>query len=80
MHGISNGPNGRALNDTVAETGPGFADDAVLEGELRPGDLAAETEAAAERLKRSGWVRDSAAALAAAPEDDEGDETQAHPS
>jgi hypothetical protein len=31
--GISNGPNSRPLDDTVAQTGPGIPDDALLEGE-----------------------------------------------
>ncbi|MBW3617278.1 MAG: hypothetical protein KY446_05920 [Proteobacteria bacterium] len=31
--GISNGTNSRSLNDTVAQTGPGIPDDALLPGE-----------------------------------------------
>ena len=31
--GISNGTNSRPLNDTVAQTGPGIPDDALLPGE-----------------------------------------------
>ena len=31
--GISDGTNSRPLNDTVAQTGPGIPDDALLEGE-----------------------------------------------
>ncbi len=31
--GISNGANSRPLNDTVAQTGPGIPDDALLPGE-----------------------------------------------
>lgn len=30
---ISNGPNARPLNDTIASTGPGFPDDALAPGE-----------------------------------------------
>lgn len=30
---ISNGPNARPLNDTIASTGPGIADDALAPGE-----------------------------------------------
>lgn len=33
QRGISNGPNSRPLDDTVAQTGPGIPDDALLEGE-----------------------------------------------
>ena len=66
--GISNGPNSRPLDDTVAETGPGIADDAVLEGELAPGDLGADADAQVERLRRSGWTKETV------------DESEAHPS
>ena len=33
QRGISNGTNSRPLNDTVAQTGPGIPDDALLPGE-----------------------------------------------
>jgi len=33
---ISNGPNDRARNETVAGTGPGIADDALAPGEEMP--------------------------------------------
>lgn len=33
QRGISNGPNSRPLDDTVAQTGPGIPDDALLPGE-----------------------------------------------
>ena len=33
QRGIGNGPNSRPLDDTVAQTGPGIPDDALLDGE-----------------------------------------------
>jgi hypothetical protein len=33
---ISNGPNDRAINETIAGTGPGIADDALAPGEDLP--------------------------------------------
>jgi hypothetical protein len=33
---ISNGPNERAINETIAGTGPGIADDALAPGEELP--------------------------------------------
>jgi len=33
---ISNGPNDRARNETIAGTGPGIADDALAPGEEMP--------------------------------------------
>ena len=33
---ISNGPNDRALNETIAGTGPGIPDDALAPGEALP--------------------------------------------
>ena len=33
---ISNGPNDRALNETIAGTGPGIPDDALAAGEELP--------------------------------------------
>jgi len=33
---ISNGPNDRALNETIAGTGPGIPDDALAPGEELP--------------------------------------------
>ena len=48
---ISTGPNGEPLNDTIAGTGPGIADDALAPGEELP-DWPAdeEIERAAEKL------------------------------
>ena len=33
---LSNGPNDRAINETIAGTGPGIADDALSPGETLP--------------------------------------------
>jgi hypothetical protein len=33
---ISNGPNERAINETIAGTGPGITDDALAHGEELP--------------------------------------------
>ena len=74
--GVSNGPNARPLDDTVAETGHGIADDAVLEGELGPGELAEGSEAALQKLQEAGWVTSSTLAAEAESEA----EAQAHPS
>jgi hypothetical protein len=54
--GISNGPNSRPLDETIAETGPGLPDDSVAEGELGPGELGADADAEAEALRKKGWV------------------------
>jgi hypothetical protein len=48
---ISTGPNGEPLNDTIAGTGPGIADDALAPGEELPdGPTDEEVERAAEAL------------------------------
>ena len=54
------GPNSRPLDDTLAETGPGLADDAVVGGELAPGEIGRGAEAAEEKLKRAGWTKPDA--------------------
>ena len=75
--GISTGANSRPLNDTVAETGPGIADDAVMPGELAPGDLdLAAADRAVERLQAEGWADPPHAERSA---DDAEAETEAHP-
>ncbi len=74
--GVSTGPNSRPLNDTVAETGAGVPDDAVLDGQLQPGELGAGAEAAVAALQRSGWAP---GAEGGAPDDAE-PESEAHPS
>ena len=33
---LRNGPNGEAINETIAGTGPGIADDALAPGEQLP--------------------------------------------
>lgn len=54
--GISTGTNSRPLNDTIAETGPGIPDDALLPGEDQPGPVADDetVERVAEQLDRIG--------------------------
>lgn len=69
--GIDTGPNGRPLDDTVAETGPGIPDDALADGQLAPGELGVDADAQAEALRRSGWTGE-------APADP--NEPEAHPS
>jgi len=46
---ISNGPNDRSLNDTIAGTGPGIPDDALAPGEELPTPPTDEQVAAAAR-------------------------------
>lgn len=50
--GISTGPNSRPLNDTIAGTGPGIADDALAPGEDGPPQAPSDEEVArvAEKL------------------------------
>ena len=69
MPGISNGTNSRPLNDTIAETGPGIADDARADGELQPQDLGADAERQAQALREKGWTGGASA-----------DEPEGHPS
>ena len=69
---MAEGQNARPLNDTVAETGPGLSDDAVMEGELAPGELDRGADAALEALRRKGWAPQDAQTAE--------EETQAHPS
>lgn len=48
---ISNGPNERAVNETIAGTGPGIADDALAPGEELPeGPSDEEVERIAQKL------------------------------
>lgn len=74
--GISTGPNSRPLDDTVGETGPGIPDDAVMEGELGPGEIGDGADQAVEALERSGWAPSSREDTA--PEAEA--ESEAHPS
>jgi hypothetical protein len=56
--GISNGPNSRPLDESLAETGRGIPDEAVADRELRPEDVQEpEIEGRTEALRRSGWAR-----------------------
>jgi hypothetical protein len=56
-HRNGGGTNSRPLNDTVAQTGPGIADDALLEGEAPPEPLdEAEVARAREALNQIGSV------------------------
>ena len=64
-----------ADDQTLAETGPGLSDDAVLDGELAPGELDPGSDAAIAKLRREGWAPD-----AAAPQGSAEEETEAHPS
>lgn len=57
---ISNGPNDRAVNETIAGTGPGIADDALAPGEEVPqAPTDEEVEEAARKLGAPGGERDS---------------------
>jgi hypothetical protein len=52
---ISTGPNGEPLNDTIAGTGPGIADEALAPGEDLPeGPSDEEVERIAEKLHAPG--------------------------
>ena len=46
---LRNGPNGEAINETIAGTGPGIADDALAPGEQLPD---APTDEEVERVAR----------------------------
>ncbi len=74
--GISTGPNSRPLDDTVGETGPGIPDDAVMDGELGPGEIGDGADQAVEALERSGWAPSPKADPTAEAEA----ESEAHPS
>ena len=69
--GISNGPNSRPLNETVAETGPGIPDEAVMAGELDPADLGADADRQVEALREKGWTGERRG---------DADDSEAHPS
>ena len=58
QRGISNGTNSRPLDDTVAQTGPGIPDDALLEGEeIAPAVDDAVVERVREQLDHMGEKR-----------------------
>ena len=57
---ISNGPNERAINETIAGTGPGIADDALAPGQDLPEAPTDEQVAeAARKLGAPGAERDT---------------------
>ena len=55
FHGISNGPNARPLDETLAETGPGVPDEARTDRELPLEELGEGAEGQAKALRRRGW-------------------------
>jgi hypothetical protein len=57
---ISNGPNERAVNETIAGTGPGIPDEALAPGEdLPPPPTDEEVEQTAEKLGAPTAERDT---------------------
>jgi hypothetical protein len=57
---ITNGPNERAVNETIAGTGPGIPDEALAPGEKLPqAPTDEEVERAAEKLGASTAERDT---------------------
>ena len=57
---ISTGPNDRAINETIAGTGPGIPDDALGPGEALPeAPTDEEVERAAEKLGAPSAERDT---------------------
>jgi hypothetical protein len=57
---ISTGPNGEPLNDTIAGTGPGIADDSLAPGEELPqGPSDEEVERMAKKLHAPTAERDT---------------------
>ena len=58
---ISNGPNDRPINETIAGTGPGIADDALAPGEDAIPQAPSDEEVAeiAERLGAPGAEKDT---------------------
>ena len=57
---ISTGPNGEPLNDTIAGTGPGIADDALAPGEEIPdGPSDEEVKRIAEKLHAPSAEKDA---------------------
>ncbi len=55
--GISNGPNSRPLDDTVAQTGPGIPDDAASPGYDPEADTEREREAETHPLSAEALFR-----------------------
>jgi hypothetical protein len=56
---ISNGPNERAINETIAGTGPGIPDDALAPGEELPEQPSDEEVAQAARKLGAPLERDT---------------------
>ena len=56
---ISNGPNDRAINETIAGTGPGIPDDALAPGEELPDAPTDEQVAKAARKLGAPTERDT---------------------
>jgi hypothetical protein len=56
---ISNGPNERAINETIAGTGPGIPDDALAPGEELPQQPSDEEVAQAARKLGAPLERDT---------------------
>lgn len=56
---ISNGPNDRSLNDTIAGTGPGIPDEALAPGEELPTPPTDEQVAEAARKLGAPTERDT---------------------
>ena len=58
---ISNGPNDRPINETIAGTGPGIADDSLAPGEdeILEGPSDQQVEEMAERLKSPTAEKDT---------------------
>lgn len=68
--GISNGPNSRPLDDTVATTGPGLPDDALAQGEgLDDAMPGGQETGSPDQLRKRVFGEDTAE-----------DEPEAHPS
>jgi len=58
---ISNGPNDRPIDETIAGTGPGIADDSLAPGEteIPEGPTDAEVEEMAEKLGSPAAEKDT---------------------
>ena len=58
---ISNGPNDRPIDETIAGTGPGIADDSLAPGEteIPEGPTDAEVEEMAEKLSSPAAEKDT---------------------
>ena len=61
MEKISNGPNDRPINETIAGTGPGIADDSLAPGEeeILQGPSDGEVQEMAEKLGSPAVEKDT---------------------